>query len=143
MSIEYYNENVLYAIASSIGKLVNIDVDTILATYACFDRVYVEIDLTKPLVAQFWLNERWHSVVYEGIDLICFSYERYGHKTENCSERNKSKEATTSENSGKGQGQEGPSCGNYGQNDNSKLQPQRGQNRTTNVSLLHNEESST
>lgn len=69
----YYNEDVLYALASSIGTQAKIDVNTRLTTRGSFVRVCVEIDLTKPLVAQFWLDERWHMVEYEGIHTICFT----------------------------------------------------------------------
>lgn len=48
-----YNEDVLYALASSIDTTVKIDINTRLATRGRFARVCVEIDLTKPLVAQF------------------------------------------------------------------------------------------
>lgn len=46
----------------------------------------VDIDLTSPLVAQFWLDERWHSVEYEGLHTICFCCGRYGHREETCLE---------------------------------------------------------
>lgn len=58
LSLMYYSEDVLYALASSIGTLVKIDINTHLATRVHFARVCVEIDLTKPLVGQFWLDER-------------------------------------------------------------------------------------
>lgn len=88
----YYNENLLYTIASSIGTPVKIDINTRLTTRGRFARVCVEIDLTKPLVAQFWLDQRWHSMEYEGIHTICFACGRYGHRTEHC--RDKSNAAT-------------------------------------------------
>lgn len=81
----YYDEDVLYAIASAIGKLVKIDVNTCLATRRRFALVCVEIDLTKPLVAKFWLNSQWHAVEYEGLHIVCFGCRRDGHQTEQCS----------------------------------------------------------
>lgn len=86
LSVMYYEEDVLYAHASSIGTPIKIDVNTRLATRGRFARVCVEIDLTKPLVAKFWLDERWYSVEYEGIHTICFECGRYGHRAESCSE---------------------------------------------------------
>lgn len=42
----------------------------------------MEIDITKPLISRFTLEEKvWH-VAYEGIHLVCFTCRRYGHKQE-------------------------------------------------------------
>lgn len=55
-----------------------------LVTKGRFARVCVEIDLTKPLVAKFWLDKRWYSVEYEGLHLICYKCGRYGHGLKSC-----------------------------------------------------------
>lgn len=75
----YYDEEILEAIASSIVTLVKVHINTRMATRARFVRVYVEIDLTKPLVGNFWLGGRWHKVEYEGLHVVCFQCGRYGH----------------------------------------------------------------
>lgn len=80
----YYDEDVLFALASSIGTLVKIDINTRLATCARFAKVCVEVDLTKPLVARFNLDHKWFYVEYEGIHLICYACGMYGHRTETC-----------------------------------------------------------
>lgn len=82
----YYDEDVLYAIASSIGKPIKIDINISLTTRGRFARVCIEVDLTKPLTAQFWLDGRWHSVEYEGLHIICFSCGKYGHLIDKCPE---------------------------------------------------------
>lgn len=101
----YYNEDVIYVIASSIGTLVKINLNTSLATMARFTRVCVEVDLTKPLVARFWLNERWHTVEYEGIHTICFGCGMYGNKIEHCPSSPVEPEKTGGENLSADQGQ--------------------------------------
>lgn len=84
LNLMYYDEDVLFAIALSIGKPIKIDVNTSLATKGRFARVCVEVDLTKPLVAQFWRDGCWHAVEYEGFHVICFSCGKYGHLTKKC-----------------------------------------------------------
>lgn len=87
LNLMYYDEDVLYAIASSIGKSIKIYVNTSLVTRGHFARVCVEVDLTKPLIAQFWLDGCWHAVEYEGFHVICFSCGKYGHLAEKCPDK--------------------------------------------------------
>lgn len=49
-SMMYYNEDLLYALASSIGTSVKIDINIRLTTRGQFARVCIKIDLMKPLV---------------------------------------------------------------------------------------------
>lgn len=44
----------------------------------------MEIDLRKILHSRFELNGRTYSVEYEGLNLICFSCGRYGHRNDTC-----------------------------------------------------------
>lgn len=71
-------------IASCIGKPIKIDSNTAFATRGRFARVCVEVDLTKALVGQFWLNNRWHCVEYESLHNICFECGKFGHITDSC-----------------------------------------------------------
>lgn len=82
--VTFFFEYVLYALASSIRTLIKIDVNTYLTTRGRFGRVCIEIDLIKPLVGYFWLDQRWHPIEYEGIHTICFTYGYYGHRLEDC-----------------------------------------------------------
>ena len=70
-------DDVLQTIASCIGCLVKVDSKTTLATKEWFARVCVEVDLTKPLVGQFWLNQRWCKVEHEDLHSMCLSCRRY------------------------------------------------------------------
>lgn len=75
----FCNKDVLFALASSIGIVVKIDINTRLVTRAGFARVCIEVDITKPFVARFCLDDKWFSVEYEGIHTICFACGMYGH----------------------------------------------------------------
>lgn len=80
----YYNEDVLFALASRIGTPIKVDINTRLATRARFAKVCIEIDLTKSLDAKFCLDDNCYSVEYEGIHTICFACGMYDHRTEQC-----------------------------------------------------------
>lgn len=80
----FHDEDVLTAIAFTIRKLVKIDINTRLANRGRFARVCVEINLTKPLMAKFWLNGHWHTVEYEGLHIICYGCGKYGHRINQC-----------------------------------------------------------
>lgn len=69
---------------STIRKPIKIDINTRIGTMGRFARAYVQIDLTKPLFAKFWLKERWNTVEYKGLQKICFVCGRYGNQTEMC-----------------------------------------------------------
>lgn len=97
LNLMYYNEDFIYAIASNIGKPIKTNVNTTFATRGRFARVCVEVDLTKPLVAQFWLDKCWHSIEYDGFHVICFACGRYGHLANKCPKNQTSVTKTTNE----------------------------------------------
>lgn len=80
----YYEENALKAILSYIGKPVKIDSQTTLTTRGKFARVYVEVDLNKPLVGRILLDNNWQTVDYEGLHIVYFNYGWYGHSSDGC-----------------------------------------------------------
>lgn len=49
----YYDDDLLRVVAFVVGNLIKIDKHTSLAFRGRFARVYVELNLNKPLVAQF------------------------------------------------------------------------------------------
>lgn len=65
-------------------KTLKIDSTTTCGTRGKFVRIYVEVDLTKPLISKFWLRRRVRRMEYEGLHLVCFSYGKYGHHAEIC-----------------------------------------------------------
>ncbi|XP_050229293.1 uncharacterized protein LOC126678439 [Mercurialis annua] len=86
MPIHYYNKKVLRFIGQMVGKVVKIDYCTELAERGKFARIAVEIDLTKPLVAQFRIDGRLQKVEYECLPRICFNCGKFGHVKDSCPE---------------------------------------------------------
>ncbi|XP_019155023.1 PREDICTED: uncharacterized protein LOC109151878 [Ipomoea nil] len=84
LSIEYFDEKTLRKIGNKVGRTVKIDVTTGLATRGKFARICVEVDLTKPLLAKFTIEEDVLPIEYEGIHWICFICGTYGHRKEQC-----------------------------------------------------------
>ncbi|XP_031120941.1 uncharacterized protein LOC116024180 [Ipomoea triloba] len=84
LPVEYYNLLCLRKVGNKLGRTIRVDHTTSLVSKGKFARVCVEIDITKPLVSRFTLEDRvWH-VAYEGIHLVCFSCGLYGHRQNSC-----------------------------------------------------------
>ncbi|MCH94006.1 hypothetical protein A2U01_0014960, partial [Trifolium medium] len=95
LPIEYYDKNILWNIGNCIGRTVKIDSNTLkfkkgmeadfyVPERGKFARICVEVDLRKILRSKFVLNKRTYAVEYEGLNLVCFSCGRYGHRKEQC-----------------------------------------------------------
>lgn len=82
MPMEYYNPIWLLGMGHRIGTPLRVDVSTNSAGRGRYARLCVEIDLSKPLFSKFRLRRKVKRIEYEGIHVICFSCERYGHKKE-------------------------------------------------------------
>lgn len=82
--MEYYDESVLTALATAVGKPIKVDIRTIDASREKFARVCVEIDLDKPVVGKIWFRNRWFHVEYEGLHLLCSKCGLFGHPGRNC-----------------------------------------------------------
>lgn len=50
LNIVYYDESLLLALAATVGKPVRVDTNTLTVQRGHFPWVWMEIDLTKPLV---------------------------------------------------------------------------------------------
>nr|GMD33042.1 uncharacterized protein LOC109175269 [Ipomoea batatas] len=84
LPIEYFEEDFLMKIGLSVGRHVKIDTTTSLTTKGNFARICVEVDMSKPLLSRFVLNQEEWPIEYEGIHLVCFKCGRYGHRQEQC-----------------------------------------------------------
>ncbi|KAL7221604.1 hypothetical protein ACSBR1_023540 [Camellia fascicularis] len=85
LPIEYYQDKVLFTIAKNIGKPLKIDWTTAMATRGKFARVYVEMDITKPLIPKFILEKKCYNIEYESLHSFCFLCGRIDHRKEACS----------------------------------------------------------
>lgn len=85
LPIEYYDHEFLFRVGEKIGKPIRIDSATSLTSRGKFARLCVEVDITKPLLAKFWLRRRVRRIEYEGIHLVCFKCGVYGHSHDMCS----------------------------------------------------------
>lgn len=72
LPIEYYNRTFHFRVWEKIGKPIMIDSATCLTSRGKFARLCVEVDITKSLLAKFWLRKKIRRIKYEGIHLVCF-----------------------------------------------------------------------
>lgn len=82
--MEYYDNSVLWIIRNKIGKTLKVDIAISISIRGNYVRIYMEVDLTKPLLAKFKLQRRVRRIMYEGLHLICFHCGQYGHKQKTC-----------------------------------------------------------
>lgn len=80
----YYDENLLLAMASVIGKPIKVDSNTLRVERRRLTHICMEIDLTHPIVGKIWLNGHWYKVSYEELHIICTNCGCYGHRIRNC-----------------------------------------------------------
>ncbi len=66
----------------------------------------MEFDLTKPLIPKVWMGKALQSLEYEGLNMLSFNCERFGHRKETCPSSSKGSSGQTTANSG-AQGQRG------------------------------------
>ncbi|CAN1792265.1 hypothetical protein LINPERHAP1_LOCUS19608 [Linum perenne] len=71
-------------IGNHIGCTVRLDLATAQGARARYARVCVEVDLSKPLLGKYLLDERVMLIEYESLDNICYSCGMYGHKEVDC-----------------------------------------------------------
>ncbi|KAF2312688.1 hypothetical protein GH714_039640 [Hevea brasiliensis] len=72
---------------SRVGKVIKVDENTSLATRGKFARVFVEIDLLKPLLANTGCVIGCIRFEYEGIQLVCFHCGCCGHRAKLCEDK--------------------------------------------------------
>ena len=77
-------QEVLYSIASCLGKPQKVDDNTYWATRGKFSRISVEIDFDKPVISRVMIDELILNVEYENFIAICFVSDRIGHITDTC-----------------------------------------------------------
>ncbi|XP_045791583.1 uncharacterized protein LOC123886297 [Trifolium pratense] len=71
LNLVYYDESVLWALATMIGNPVKVDMHMLCVARGRFARICVEVDLTIPVVGRVGINGEWYQVQYEGLHIIC------------------------------------------------------------------------
>lgn len=84
LPLEYYSVSWLQRAGNEIGKTLKVDTITLLASRGCFARVCVDLDLRQPLKPAYHLKNRSWKLQYEGLQVMCDKYGRYGHGTSAC-----------------------------------------------------------
>ena len=79
-----YVDSVLRLLASAMGRPVKMDFNTTNYAKRKFARMYVEVDLTKPMVGKMGLGGDWYNVEYEGPHMLCSKCGCYGHFSRDC-----------------------------------------------------------
>ncbi|CAN1170260.1 hypothetical protein LINPERHAP2_LOCUS28894 [Linum perenne] len=84
LPIHFFNEVAVSRIGNCIGRTVRLDLATTEGTRGRYARVCVEVDLSKPLLGKYVIEDRIFKVEYESLENVCFDCGFYGHKKENC-----------------------------------------------------------
>ncbi|XP_028105049.1 uncharacterized protein LOC114304071 isoform X2 [Camellia sinensis] len=71
LPIEYYNEKVLLHMAKVLGTPLKIDINTAMVARRGYARVYVKIDLRKPLISQIAIGEPSEIDTRAGLRFTC------------------------------------------------------------------------
>lgn len=84
LPIEYYNNEWLRKARDNIGRTIKIDSITLAMTQGKFAEVCVKIDLNKSVRAYYRMRGRHDVSKYEGLQGLCFTCGKYGHKEMRC-----------------------------------------------------------
>lgn len=82
LPMEYFDEDILLRIRDAIGRVIKVDDTTSLTSRGKFVLVCVELDVMKPLLAKFDIEEIFYPIEYERIHLVYFKCGMYGHRLE-------------------------------------------------------------
>lgn len=87
-----YNKSFITRLGNRIGRTLRVDMNTLSDSHmegprverGKYARICVELDLQKKLISRVIAANSVYNVVYEGLNVICFSCGRYGHRREYC-----------------------------------------------------------
>ncbi|CAN1158503.1 hypothetical protein LINPERHAP2_LOCUS22176 [Linum perenne] len=85
LPIQYFNHRAVERIGNHIGRTIRLDLATAEGARARYARVCIEVDLSKPLLGKYVIEDRVYLIEYESLDNICYSCGMYGHKVAGCS----------------------------------------------------------
>ena len=84
LPIEYCNPEALLHIGNSISNVLQIDLHTAMETRGRYARICVQVDRDKLLSTAVLIGKFEQPICYEGLQRLCFSCGRIGHRKENC-----------------------------------------------------------
>ena len=79
LPIEYYDPRKLKEVGNAIGPVLWVDSNTASEVRGRFVRIFIQVDLNKPLTTSILLEGVVWEVQYEGINTLCFFCGRVGH----------------------------------------------------------------
>ncbi|CAN1836422.1 hypothetical protein LINPERHAP1_LOCUS34764 [Linum perenne] len=74
-------------IGNHIGRTVRLDLATSEGARGRYARVCVEVDISKPLLGKYMIEDRTFLVEYESLENICHHCGIYGHKIDSCPQK--------------------------------------------------------
>ena len=84
LPVELYTQDLLFLIASCIGRPYKVDDNTFWTTRGYFVRISVEVDFIKAVISKIMVDGKLLNVEYENITSICFRCGRIGHRIKLC-----------------------------------------------------------
>ncbi|CAN1136532.1 hypothetical protein LINPERHAP2_LOCUS9517, partial [Linum perenne] len=84
LRIQFFNHMVVERIGNHIGRTVRLHLATSEGARVRYARVCVEVDLSKPLLGKYIIEDKVFLIEYESLDNICYSCGMYGHKVDGC-----------------------------------------------------------
>ncbi|XP_023883249.1 uncharacterized protein LOC136069532 [Quercus suber] len=84
LPLELYETEVLEQIGDAIGKVLRIDAQTAMKARGKYARLCIQVDMNKPLINTVLIGKFEQPVSYEGIQKLCFTCGRLGHKKDDC-----------------------------------------------------------
>ncbi|CAA7017838.1 unnamed protein product [Microthlaspi erraticum] len=82
--INFYHKSILMGTARGTEKPIKVDLTTLHCERARFARVFVEVNLRKPLKGTMLINGERYFVSYEGLSSICLKCGLYRHLVHSC-----------------------------------------------------------
>nr|POF23448.1 hypothetical protein CFP56_07358 [Quercus suber] len=84
LHIEYYDVEALQIIGNAVGRVLRIDTHTTNELWGRFARLCIQIDVDKLLTMALLIGSKEQPISYEGIQQLCFSCGRIGHRRDCC-----------------------------------------------------------